>query len=432
MKLCCVRKVLFATVISRQCLTLTVLALTLLTPPTSAEENPSDLPWNVNQPIVTVEKDRYFPEPNEKGTAWIDKFYVGPNLELLETASVSRGDKLSTMNWRLSPDNGRTWSEFKPVVPSSTTVHYNGVEYAEHQGPCLYDEAADVLLQTWVRSNNNGFHTYYRLSWDQGATWTTPKMLRYDEGAEFDPNDPVALEYVQTNQGYFGNNIIKHSNGTILTVLGYANRNRGPRNCSLCFVATWDPAAKDYQWTPGKRVEAAKDKTPVLTESEVAELQDGRVLGVWRAECTESTPGRKYFSVSSDGGMTLSPPAEFQYDDGSSFYSPASFHRLVRRSGDGRLYWLGNINAQPPGGQGCAYPRYPLVIAEVDESGPSPSLKKNTVTVIDDRQADQPESIEFSNFTLLENRETLALDLYMVVKGHSPTKNYKYVLTFVQ
>ncbi len=392
---------------------------TLLLRHAPAEENSADFPWKVNQPIVTVQKDRYFPEPDNKGTAWIDKFYVGPNLELLETASVSRGDKLSTMKWRLSSDNGRTWSDFKPVVPSSTTVHYNGVKYAEHPGSCLYDDEADVLLQTWLRANNNGFHTYYRLSRDQGTTWNTPKMLRYDEGAEFDPNDPVALDYIHTNQGYFGNNIIKHSGGRILTVLGNANRNRGPRNCSLCFIARWDPAAKDYQWTPGRRVEIAKDMSSVLSEPEVAELQDGRVLVVWRAECTQRTPGRKYFSVSTDGGMTLSPPAEFKYDDGSSFYSPASFHRMVR-----------NIRAQPPGGRGCAYPRYPLVIAEVDESGPIPSLKKNTITVIDDRQTDEPEGIEFSNFTLLENREAHTLDLYMVVKGYSSTKNYKYIVTF--
>ena len=398
---------------------------------TPADEPALDLPWTVNQPIVTVQKDRYFPDPKKKGTAWIDKYYVGPRLELWEIASVSRGDKLSKMKSRFSSDNGKTWSDFKTFDPPSITVTYNGIEHVEIPGPCLWDDTAEVLLSTWLRANNNGFHTYYRFSTDHGATWTTPKMLRYDEGAEFDPNDPAALDYIQTNQGYFGNNIIKHSNGTILTVLGDANRNRGKRNCSLCFIARWDPAVQNYQWTPGKRVEIAKDKSAVLSEPEVVELQDSRVLIVWRAECTDSTPGHKYFSTSADGGMTLSPPQKLKYDDGTDFFSPASFHRMVRSNLNGRLYWLGNITAQPPGGRGCAYPRYPLVIAEVDESGPIPSLKKNTVTLIDDRQADQPEGIEFSNFTLLQDRETHKLHLYIVVKGHSPTKNYKYLVTFV-
>jgi len=400
--------------------------------PAHADDNASDLPWMVNGPIVTVQKERYFPYPDQRSPVWIDMHYIGPDLELWQMASSPYGDKLSRMEWRRSMDNGRTWGEFKPMVPSATTVNYEGIEYAEYHGPRLYDQVAGVLLETWCRSNNNGFHTYYCISWDRGVTWTTPKMLRYDEGDEFDPKNPVAPGYIHTNQGYFGNNIIKHSNGSIVTVLGNANRNRGPRDSSLCFIARWNPAKKDYDWTPGQRVSIARDKASVLSEPEICELQDKRVLVVWRAEGTDTTPGRKYFSVSTDGGMTLSPPAEFKYDDGTSFYSPASFHRLIRSNVNGKLYWLGNIIATPPGGTGMAYPRYPLVIAEVDESGPMPTLKKNTVTAIDDRQPDEPESIQFSNFTLVQNRETHTLDLYMVVTGHSPTKNYKYVVTLIQ
>ena len=404
----------------------------LISCPACAEEDPSDLPWKVNQPIVTVQKQRYFPYADKRSPVWIDMFYIGSNLELLQTASSPHGDKLDRMEWRRSMDNGKTWSDFRPMVPSTTTVYYEGIEYTEYHGARFFDEDAGVLLETWCRLNNNGFHTYHRLSWDRGETWSIPQMLRYDEGEEFDPKNPVSAGYIQTNQGYFGNNIIRLTNGTIVTVLGNANRNRGKRDSSLCFIARWNQKKRDYDWTPGKRVSISRDKSSVLSEPEIAELRDNRVLVVWRAEGTESTPGRKYFSVSTDGGMTLSPPAALQYDDGSDFYSPASFHRMVRSRVNRRLYWLGNITAQPPGGPGAAYPRYPLVIAEVDESGPTPSLKKKTVTVIDDRRPHEPEGIQFSNFTLIQNRETDALDLCMVVTGHSPTKNYKYVVTLVQ
>jgi hypothetical protein len=397
-----------------------------------AAENSSNLPWKVNKPIVTVQKDRYFPYADKRSPVWINLFYIGPNLELFQTASVPYGDKVSRIEWRRSEDNGKTWSDFKRMVPSASTVYYEGIEHTEYHGPILYNSESKALLETWCRLNNNGYHTYYRLSWDRGETWSTPKMLRYDEGEEFDPKNPVSPGYVQTNQGYFGNNIIKLSNGTVVTVLGNANRNRGPRDSSLCFIAKWNPAKKDYDWTPGKRVSISRDKSLYLSEPEVVELKDKRVLVVWRAEGTDTTPGRKYFSVSTDGGMSLSEPAEFKYDDGSSFYSPSSFHRIVRRAINRRLYWLGNITEKPPGGRGVAYPRYPLVIAEIDESGPIPTLKKNTVTVIDDRQPHEPKGIEFSNFTLIQNRETHTIDLYMVVTGHSPTKNYKYILTFVQ
>ena len=122
--------------------------------------------------------------------------------------------------------------------------------------------------------------------------------------------------------------------------------------------------------------------------------------------------------------MTLSPVAELKYDDGSSFYSPESFHRMIRSRRTGKLYWIGNITAEPPD---HSSPRYPLVIAEVDETTEIPSLLKSTVSVIDTRQPDQQEAIQFTNFSLLEDRETEHLQLYMTVNFDNV---YKYIVTF--
>jgi hypothetical protein len=171
-------------------------------------------------------------------------------------------------------------------------------------------------------------------------------------------------------------------------------------------------------------------------EPEVAELADGRLLVVWRGSThgwdgsVAKLPGRKFFSVSFDGGRTLTPPAVWKYDDGSDFYSPSSYHRVIRHSVTGKLYWLGNISDTPPSGNS---PRYPLVLAEVDEA--KAALKKGTVTVIDDRQAGQPAQIQFSNFSLLEDRETHQLELRLTTYGQEPdpadwatADNYKYFL----
>ena len=87
--------------------------------PAHADDNPSDLPWKVNKPIVTVQKERYFPYPDKRSPVWIDMHYIGPDLELWQMASSPYGDKLSRMEWRRSMDNGRTWSEFTPMVPSA-------------------------------------------------------------------------------------------------------------------------------------------------------------------------------------------------------------------------------------------------------------------------------------------------------------------------
>src|SRR5439155_6376799 len=106
-----------------------------------------------------------------------------------------------------------------------------------------------------------------------------------------------------------------------------------------------------FEWSAGARVEISPEVSARgLMEPEIAELTDGRLLVVWRGS-TEGwdhtvarIPGRKFHSLSSDGGRTLSPPREWAYDDGSAFFSPSSFHRMIRHSVSGKLYWLGNIS----------------------------------------------------------------------------------------
>lgn len=78
-------------------------------------------------------------------------------------------------------------------------------------------------------------------------------------------------------------------------------------------------------------------------------------------------------------------------------------------------------------------PRYPLVIAEVDET--TGALRRSTVTAIDDRQPDQGPAIQFSNFSLLENRESHGLELHLTTYGQerdpadwASADNYKYTL----
>ena len=118
------------------------------------------------------------------------------------------------------------------------------------------------------------------------------------------------------------------------------------------------------------------------------------------------------------------------YDDGSRFYSPSSLHRFLRHSVTGKLYWCGNICADPPKANS---PRYPLIIAEVDET--IPALKRDTVTVIDDRGPDDSAKLQLSNFCLFEDKESGKGELYLtrLVPGDEGSWSghaYKYTLTF--
>jgi hypothetical protein len=409
---------------------------------------PAALPWKVNPPIVSVKKDLYKRHPKPRTAALVSVQYVGPKLERREVQALETiSDVGENVVARWSADNGRTWSEFVPVQPSNNTK-YKGVTVWEGEGAGTYDPASGRLVQSWLRQIEvRGVyhnHTYWRVSADLGRTWSPPKMLRCEEGREFDPEEPLRAGFLNRNEAYPGNNLLVCSDGTLLVCLAHANapgdkgNDRRPwRMGSVLVIGRWSAAAGDYVWTAGARVEISPAHSARgLMEPEVAELRDGRLLVVWRGSThgwdgtVAKLPGCKFFSLSTDGGRTLGPPAVWKYDDGSSFYSPSSIHRMIRHSVTGKLYWLGNVSAAPPQGNS---PRYPLVIAEIDES--KAAIRKRSVTAIDDRRPGQGD-VQFSNFSLLEDRQTHDLELHLTTYGQEPdpadwatADNYKYTLT---
>jgi hypothetical protein len=132
--------------------------------------------------------------------------------------------------------------------------------------------------------------------------------------------------------------------------------------------------------------------------------------------------GRNLFSRQK-GSCHLRPSTSGPATPGKQFHR----HGVTKK-----LYWIGNICAKPPAGNN---PRYPLIIAEVDEA--LAALKKKTVTVIDDRQPGQGEKVAYSSFTVLEDRENHKLELYLAVYGEDDKKPadadvYRYVVTLQQ
>ncbi|MBN2291035.1 MAG: exo-alpha-sialidase [Pirellulales bacterium] len=399
----------------------------------------SVMPWKTNRPIVDVKRELIYKTPVPGACAVLQYEYVGPKLELLERrCGHMLSDFLAKETWRVSKDNGRTWSEAWPMPDSA--VYHSGVKFYEGFSPKAYDPRSGALVAVWLRQVEHAglCHNfcYWRISRDCGRTWSEPKQLCYEPAETFDPAKPLAAGFLEKNQGYFGSNIIIHSNGTLIHCLAHANAPNDQHNSrrawrmgSICFIGRWDTAAGDYLWEAGKPVEISPAwSSRGLMEPELAELKDGRVLVIWRGSNTKTTPGRKWFSVSTDGGRTLAPVAELRYDDGSRFYSPSSFHKMIRHSRSGKLYWVGNICPKPPKAN---WPRYPLIIAEVDED--KLALKKNTVTMIDDRREGESSSLQLSNFSLIENRETHNIEVYLGRMAAKPGDSwagdaYKYTL----
>ena len=90
-------------------------------------------------------------------------------------------------------------------------------------------------------------------------------------------------------------------------------------------------------------------------------------------------------------------------------------HHFVRSRRNGRLYWIANIVPEPPQNNG---PRYPLCIGEIDED--KVAVRKDSLMVIDDRRPDEPEGLQLSSFSVLENREMLDIEIMLTRLGEVP------------
>ncbi|NIA31029.1 MAG: hypothetical protein GWP06_14085 [Actinobacteria bacterium] len=425
------------------------------------------------KPICLVKKKIYVPSPEPRVGTSVSMTYIGRGLRREEVRSLVRSsDWNDTVQRRRSEDNGRTWSDWKLVYKKAPTQgEFTQSGGASQSGTGPYDPVSDRLIKPVFQriikgdpkvamkelwSGNRLFcdHGFYQLSSDDGRTWGEAHQLKYESGPDFDPNNWGAPEFFRTNEMYIGKAIALSNGSVIITAtipVLYRDEedekiksvfpNTYREGCvagAVCFVGRWNKARRDYDWSTSKPVFLPRRKsTRGLVELDISELKNGNLLLIMRGSNTGldplKCPGRKWFSVSRDGGFNWSEVKDMRYDTGEQFYSPASISKTIRSSKTGKLYWVGNITSVPPDGNS---PRYPLQIVEIDEDGPS--FKKDTVTVIDDRDPTRDsEYLQLSNFSLLQDRETFEMELYLTKlgeRGGGPdiwtADAYKYTLVF--
>jgi hypothetical protein len=168
-------------------------------------------------------------------------------------------------------------------------------------------------------------------------------------------------------------------------------------------IGEWGEDGRHIRWQMSQRLQLSPEKsTRGVDESTIAEMPDGRLLLAIRGsnDVNRDLPGRKWRSISEDGGYTWSDIEPWTYDDGEAFFSPASCSQFLRHS-NGTLYWFGNICDENPEGN---HPRYPLVGAEVDTE--SLTLKRDTVVTLLTRRDHQHRRVQYSNFLAREDRQT--------------------------
>lgn len=415
--------------------------------------------------IVSIRRELYIPYSGQRGAPWLGARYLGPGLRREETLGWEvSSDWSEGHQQRTSDDNGRTWSDWKSVRMAWPPE--GGFSKEQYPFACCHDPAsgrtvqfvfqrylagaaAEALSVLWRTGKQTLFdHNFWQASDDEGRTWSELRQLRYEDGGYDDPERRGDGAYLVTNQMYGAYAAVATRQGSVVypaSGVPMQTRDRSRQETVsgvLCFIGTWDAAESTYHWDVSERICVPhRVSGRGLLEPAIAELSDGRLLLEMRGSTTAigpewkgktEQPGRRWISVSEDGGRHWSAVTDLRYETGEPFYSPSSLAMLLRHSGTGRLYWFGNITPTPPKGN---LPRYPLYVAEVDET--IPALRKDTLTVIDDYDPDQdsPE-IQFSNFKVLENRETSEIELYMTRLGERAShwlhaSAYKYTLTLL-
>lgn len=398
--------------------------------------------YQIKGPLGTVTREVYVPYPKPNVSSVISCNYAGiRGLRRFEQLTYQVFDDVyQDPEIRFSEDNGKTWSGWQRDL-ANEIVQGRHLWWQWNPGgmaaDCRDEASGRVIRVSMLRGFEGGdprvvglrklhHFVFYACSADDGRNWGPRKQIQYEEApGHFDAISIEEIrempEFLAKNQCWFYYNILAlKSGGVILAVSKNSKRSEedgteylfdGP----MCFMGQWNGKRDDFDWITSQTITASRKVTGYLEEPWLAELQNGTLLLDMRGTNADipDVPGRHWYSLSKDGGRTWSPPADWRYDDGQQFYSPATMAKILRHSQTGKLYWFGNISRGPTSGNS---PRYPLYVAEIDEA--KPVLLRSTLTVIDDYDhARHTPQVQFSNFFVFENRETHAFEIYLSPYG---------------
>lgn len=407
---------------------------------------PEDKAW-------VVKKELYVPSPEPRTGITLSMCYRGSGLDREETRYVIKSsDWVEKPRRRFSPDNGRSWTDWEEIDEEKMkqgNCTMEGGASQEGTGPLdqfsrrriktvfqriVRGDPKVAMSEIWKGNRQFTDHGFYQLSEDDGKTWGNAYLLKYEDGPDFDAENWADEKFYRTNEMYIGNAIVA-GNGSVVVCatvpvpfMDEEDRNAPsifPNNyrdgCvggAMCFVGRWNESLKNYDWQTSKPVFLPRRiSTRGLDELHINELSDGRLFMTIRGSNSGldhfKCPGRKWFSVSDDGGLIWSEVKDIRYDTGEQIFSPASMSASIRSSGNGKLYWIGNISETPVEGNS---PRYPLIFIEINEE--KVCFKKSSLIVIDNRDPEHDsESLQLSNFSILENRETNEIEIYLTRLG---------------
>ena len=178
-------------------------------------------------------------------------------------------------------------------------------------------------------------------------------------------------------------------------------------------------------WRVGQPIVADNARsTRGFSESMPVELKDGRLALLCRGSNAgmPELPGCKWLCFSGDDGETWSKPRPLGCSDGEPIESSATGGACFRSIKTGRLYFIGNLCARGERANGN-WPRSPLYIAELQEE--PFAIRRDTITVIDERGPDDSPRTQISNFRYYQDRETGDIAIFATRFGEQDPKHWK-------
>jgi hypothetical protein len=368
-----------------------------------------------------------FPSSGPGIIVWANSFYTratGP-AKMLQWRTQTRSDITDGMKRSFSDDNGCTWSspETVPLIvrtPAGVFERFTSLGFVD---PSV-DRLVTMINETFLpggkqpedaRDMQNYMYLAYQVSADGGKTCIVDEQVI--QTGPYSPEHPMAGIWRYKNGIALANMPIRTSRGQILVGTNFVplDSEGKPYNPAGAFsfeytavlIGTWT-APDRLRWDLSEPITIDPAlSTRGLSEPDLTELPDGRILMVLRGSNEGDLPGYKWFTISEDGGYTWRPVEPWTYTDGTRFFSPSSSCLYLWHS-NGRLYWFGNITAKNPCGN---HPRHPLVVGQVDpESG---LLIRDTVTTLLDRKETDHPLIQLSNFWVYEDRQTKEIIMHI-------------------
>ncbi len=325
----------------------------------------------------------------------------------------------------VSGDNGRTWSE--PLLRFKSREAPGGrVRYCE---PTAYFDADASAL---VLMNERGFYPDDERV--QGIVWelliSTRDFARDAWGepvaARLGFPEGVGLSFcfpIKTSRG----RVLFPAQKPLVDEAGRFVHHRGYWSRAYEALAIIGEYAADgtLGWRAGGRVAGDLERTcRGLCEPTLVELGDGRIAMICRGDngAFPDRPGYKWAAFSGDDGQTWSSPRPLGCIDGEPIESPSSGSAAFRSIADGKLYWIGNlcVDGERPSGNG---PRSPLVIAELSEE--PFALRRETITVLDRKRAEDTPATQLSNFRYYQDRETGEVVLFLTRFGEADAEDWR-------